>query len=648
MGCAVSSPSVVYDLEEQHAAVMKSVEQDRLRALGAYHVISKHAVGQFAPGPSRLSYVNSPSSVRRFDGCRKIELPLGSLPVQTLPTYDNALHGTITPAPLNSSSISLLLYHSLALSATKKTAITQWHLRCTPSSGNLHPSEAYLLVDSETRRVLLEGRRQKQLSKPSGKATKSTHVLHYRSDGHLLEERGELDHPLAPHKVETQAPDAMLIVLTAVHWREAWKYGVRAWRYSILDVGHAVAALALAAAALGWRCDVLAHEGLLADLSVSEALVGLRAKEAGWTHLHPQEREDGVVVLSVRIPGAGCSSSSSASTLEHLRALGRASSTWHGKPSVLSPAGGHVEYTAMTRVSLATSVMAETAIKAAERMSDKLSPAPSLGAEAARLAHASVSDFQRLAAARGGECVSSVIRGRRSAHKFDPNSAPLSLDAFYDLVGATLSRSADGRSANGAIWAASTWPASLHLLIIAHHVEGIPSALYLLDRGEVAGGESFAALRERMHSAFDWSARPPHCPPALHGRLHGPLHVGDLRSVGGQLACDQGELAADGQLTMSMLGDLSACLGSADDTWLYRQLHIEGGMLGHALYLEAEAQGVRGSGLGCFFDDEVHKLIGLPDARFQALYHFAVGVPLVDDRLQPDADPYEHLVAHGR
>ena len=77
-------------------------------------------------------------------------------------------------------------------------------------------------------------------------------------------------------------------------------------------------------------------------------------------------------------------------------------------------------------------------------------------------------------------------------------------------------------------------------------------------------------------------------------------------------------------------------------------MHIEGGMVGHALYLEAEAQGVRGSGLGCFFDDEVHKLIGLPDARFQALYHFAIGMPLADDRLQPDADPYERIVAQGR
>jgi nitroreductase len=36
-------------------------------------------------------------------------------------------------------------------------------------------------------------------------------------------------------------------------WREAWKYGERAFRYCQLDTGHAVGALRYAAALLGWR-----------------------------------------------------------------------------------------------------------------------------------------------------------------------------------------------------------------------------------------------------------------------------------------------------------------------------------------------------------------------------------------------------------
>ena len=55
--------------------------------------------------------------------------------------------------------------------------------------------------------------------------------------------------------------------------------------------------------------------------------------------------------------------------------------------------------------------------------------------------------------------------------------------------------------------------------------------------------------------------------------------------------------------------------------------------MGQLLYLEAEAAGLRGTGIGCFFDDEVHKAIGLVDQRWQSLYHFTVGGAVDDPRL---------------
>jgi len=56
-------------------------------------------------------------------------------------------------------------------------------------------------------------------------------------------------------------------------------------------------------------------------------------------------------------------------------------------------------------------------------------------------------------------------------------------------------------------------------------------------------------------------------------------------------------------------------------------------MIGQVLYLEAEAAGLRGTGIGCFFDDGMHNLLGLKDRRYQSLYHFTVGGPLEDERL---------------
>lgn len=68
-------------------------------------------------------------------------------------------------------------------------------------------------------------------------------------------------------------------------------------------------------------------------------------------------------------------------------------------------------------------------------------------------------------------------------------------------------------------------------------------------------------------------------------------------------------------------------------------------MIGQVLYLEAEASGLRGTGIGCFFDDEVHHLLGLgsaANASWQTLYHFTIGGPMDDQRLGTEP-AYGHL-----
>jgi hypothetical protein len=76
--------------------------------------------------------------------------------------------------------------------------------------------------------------------------------------------------------------------------------------------------------------------------------------------------------------------------------------------------------------------------------------------------------------------------------------------------------------------------------------------------------------------------------------------------------------------------------------WMYPRLYWECGLVGQMLYLEAEAAGRRGTGIGCFFDDSVHQAVGLSDDAFQSLYHFTVGKPVEDARitsLPPYPDP---------
>ena len=136
---------------------------------------------------------------------------------------------------------------------------------------------------------------------------------------------------------------------------------------------------------------------------------------------------------------------------------------------------------------------------------------------------------------------------------------------------------------------------------------------------------------ERLRAAMrpDWSwARLPDAP----GHL--PLYrlaTADVRDTARAVSCHQA-IASDACFAVVMLAEFDEAIESAP--WRYRELFWECGMLGQVLYLEAEAAGVRGTGIGCFFDDAVHQVLGIEGTAWQSLYHFTVGGAGEDDRLQ--------------
>src|SRR5438105_15742568 len=67
-----------------------------------------------------------------------------------------------------------------------------------------------------------------------------------------------------------------------------------------------------------------------------------------------------------------------------------------------------------------------------------------------------------------------------------------------------------------------------------------------------------------------------------------------------------------------MLAEYEASLVAHGPSF-YRRLYWEAGAIGQVLYLEAEAAGVRATGLGCYFDDPVHQVFGFRDLEFQSL-----------------------------
>src|SRR5437660_758605 len=83
-------------------------------------------------------------------------------------------------------------------------------------------------------------------------------TYHYVSRDHALECRRAFTGGEAAGLAEALPPGSFLVGLSSIHWREAWKYGVRAFRYCQHDVGHALAAGRYAAASLGWSARLLA------------------------------------------------------------------------------------------------------------------------------------------------------------------------------------------------------------------------------------------------------------------------------------------------------------------------------------------------------------------------------------------------------
>jgi hypothetical protein len=142
------------------------------------------------------------------------------------------------------------------------------------------------------------------------------------------------------------------------------------------------------------------------------------------------------------------------------------------------------------------------------------------------------------------------------------------------------------------------------------------------------------SIRPMMRADFAWTQEPG----PEHLQLY-RLFTGDCRRLAATLACHQ-EIAGDSVLSMGMLGEFDQTL--VEGRWLYRRLYWEAGMIGQVLYLEAEAAGLRGTGIGCYFDDAVHEVCGLNGTAFQSLYHFTLGGARNDHRIQT-VPPYNHL-----
>jgi SagB-type dehydrogenase family enzyme len=110
------------------------------------------------------------------------------------------------------------------------------------------------------------------------------------------------------------------------------------------------------------------------------------------------------------------------------------------------------------------------------------------------------------------------------------------------------------------------------------------------------------------------------------------IRSGDQRVAAAGLSLGQ-DLAGNACVAFSLIADLERATRLHGDRG-YRYAHFEAGAMGHRLYLAAEAVGLGATGIGAFFDDEVHQYLNLTPGQGQVVYHFAIGYPIPDDRLE--------------
>ncbi|HWI35368.1 MAG TPA: SagB/ThcOx family dehydrogenase [Burkholderiales bacterium] len=299
-------------------------DASHLETVLRYHERTKHHFNRFAPGPQGLDWANQPDPFRRYAGAPLVRLPiLGEEDEPRSPPYESLYEPASVPVqPLTIGSLSRLLECSLAITAWKQAGEVRWALRANPSSGNLHPTEAYVLADSIA-----------ELGEPG--------LFHYAPKEHALERRADCPRELYARLLQGFPAQTLIFGLSSVYWREAWKYGERAFRYCQHDAGHAIAALALAAAGLGWSALVL--DGT-PDVAL-EALLGLdRADD-----FHYAERESPELAMAIW-PGGAKSEKQSLDT-QAAQELKRG--RWYGRANRLSR-DDPVPWEAIDRVSEAS------------------------------------------------------------------------------------------------------------------------------------------------------------------------------------------------------------------------------------------------------------------------------------------------------
>ena len=165
---------------------------EALAVVQAYHERTKHRPERYAAGPETLDWDAQPDPFRRYTGAPLAALPLDT-PAPSVAWSDIGTPGRVPVMPLDLRGIGLLFQFSLALAAWKTQGPDRWAVRINPSSGNLHPTEGWLVC--------------------CGVSGLSDGVHHYAPHEHALEQRASF------RRAGATAGTRAFVALSSIAWR---------------------------------------------------------------------------------------------------------------------------------------------------------------------------------------------------------------------------------------------------------------------------------------------------------------------------------------------------------------------------------------------------------------------------------------------
>ncbi|MEM3833065.1 MAG: SagB/ThcOx family dehydrogenase [Thermoprotei archaeon] len=200
-----------------------------------YHKYSKHSRFRIFMTPRKIYRGAFPQLIKRYRNAEVIKLPppnpslasnLTGITIATRRSFRD-----FKPKPISLDALSTLLYLIVGITAWED----QWPLRAYPSAGALQPVETYIIANYVNNIDM--------------------GLYHYNPQDHTLEvlKKDDLRKTIVDVALyqDFLYNASVILILSTFYLRTLWKYGDRAYRYSLLDTGAAMENAYLAATSMG-------------------------------------------------------------------------------------------------------------------------------------------------------------------------------------------------------------------------------------------------------------------------------------------------------------------------------------------------------------------------------------------------------------